>query len=133
MATFLVRALALPSTGHNVFSDTGDSVHRSDIETLAAAGITLGCNPPTNDRFCPTTPVTRGAMAAFLVRSLHLADHGGDNRFVDDDGSIFETDIGRLAASGATRGCNPPANDRYCPDQAVTRAEMAAFLRRALG
>jgi hypothetical protein len=27
---------------------------------------------------------------------------------------------------------HPPVNDRYCPDQAVTRQQMAAFLRRAL-
>ena len=36
---------------------------------LAQAGITRGCNPPTNDRFCPTDFVTRGQMAAFLRRA----------------------------------------------------------------
>ncbi|MEE8407273.1 MAG: S-layer homology domain-containing protein, partial [Acidimicrobiia bacterium] len=30
-------------------------------------------------------------------------------------------------------GCNPPVNDLFCPDRLVTRAEMAAFLIRALG
>ena len=52
--------------------------------------------------------------------------------FVDDDGSIFEEDIERLAAAGITRGCNPPINDRFCPNDPVTRAQMAAFLHRAL-
>jgi hypothetical protein len=39
---------------------------------LAAAGITQGCNPPQNNRFCPNDVVTRGMMAAFLVRGLDL-------------------------------------------------------------
>jgi hypothetical protein len=45
---------------------------------------------------------------------------------------IFEADIERLAAAGITTGCNPPANDRFCPDRNVTRAQMAAFLQRGL-
>ena len=53
--------------------------------------------------------------------------------FFDDDGSTFENDIEKLATSGITVGCNPPDNDRFCPDAAVTRAEMALFLSRALG
>ena len=39
-------------------------------EALAAAGVTRGCNPPVNDRFCPADLVTRGQMAAFLYRTL---------------------------------------------------------------
>ncbi len=53
--------------------------------------------------------------------------------FWDDDGSVFENAIERLAASGITQGCNPPTNDRFCPDDSVTRGQMAAFLKRALG
>ena len=52
--------------------------------------------------------------------------------FVDDAGSVFEADINAIAAAGITLGCNPPTNDRYCPTDNVTRAQMAAFLRRAL-
>ena len=133
MATFLVRALNLPSTDVEPFTDTDASVHRANVRALAAAGVTRGCNPPANDRFCPGEQVTRATMAAFLVRALDLTDDGGGDWFTDDDGSLFELDIDRLATSGITRGCNPPENDRYCPDRAVTRAQMAAFLRRALG
>ena len=68
-------------------------------------------------------------MAAFLTRALGLTDQA-DNPFTDDDGSVFENDIEKLAAAGITRGCNPPANDNYCPDNYVTRGQMAAFLRR---
>jgi hypothetical protein len=72
-------------------------------------------------------------MAAFLVRALGYTDNGGGNLFVDDDGSIFEADIDRLATAGVTRGCNPPENDRFCENDVVTREQMAAFLFRALG
>jgi hypothetical protein len=72
-------------------------------------------------------------MAAFLVRAFGYSDDGGGDLFTDDDGSVFEADIDRLATAGVTRGCNPPVNDNYCPDDNVTRAQMAAFLHRAFG
>ncbi len=117
----------------DTFVDDDDSIFEPDIEWLAAEGITQGCNPPTNDRFCPNDPVTRGQMAAFLVRALDLTDDGGGNSFIDDDGSVFELNIAKLAAAGITRGCNPPTNDRFCPNDPVTRGQMAAFLSRSLG
>jgi hypothetical protein len=42
----------------------------------------------------------------------------------------FHEDISWLADRGVTRGCNPPANDDFCPDDSVTRGQMAAFMRR---
>jgi hypothetical protein len=98
---------------------------------VAAAGITRGCNPPANSRYCPDDAVTRGQMATFLSRSLDLAPTTRDH-FTDDAGHTFEDAIDRLAAARITLGCNPPANDRFCPDTTVTRAEMATFLTRAL-
>ncbi|MCH7669512.1 MAG: S-layer homology domain-containing protein, partial [Acidobacteria bacterium] len=133
MAAFLVRALGLTDDGGgNKFTDDDGSIFELDIAKLAAAGITKGCNPPTNNQFCPNDKVTRAQMAAFLVRALGLTDDGGGNKFNDDDGSIFELDIAKLAAAGITKGCNPPTNDQFCPDNIVTREQMAAFLRRAL-
>ena len=104
-----------------------------DIAWLAAAGITRGCNPPDNDRFCPTDPVTRQQMAAFLTRALDLRDdtHPGFRDVPPD--APFARDIRRIAAAGITRGCNPPDNDLFCPTDPVTRQQMAAFLTRALG
>jgi len=113
------------------FYDLSGTVFAQDILWLAEQGITSGCNPPANDRFCPDKEVTRGQMAAFLARALDLQDDGGGNSFIDDNGSIFEDDIAKIAAAGITSGCNPPVNDRFCPDEEVTRGQMAAFLRRA--
>jgi len=131
MAAFLSRALALPDGSGDTFEDDDTSVFETHIERIAAAGVTRGCNPPLNDRYCPDEVVTRGQMAAFLSRALGLAEVTGDV-FTDDNGSVFETHIERIAAVGITRGCNPPSNNRYCPDEIVTREQMAAFLSRAL-
>ncbi len=115
------------------FSDTSDSTFATDIAWLSGAGITKGCNPPLNTEYCPESYVTRGQMAAFLVRALGYSDNGGGNLFGDDDDSVFEDAIDRLGTAGITRGCDPPANKSFCPDARVTRGQMAAFLHRALG
>ncbi len=124
-------ALAILPPGGTFVDDNGN-VHEANIEAIAAAGITKGCNPPKNDRFCPDDTVTRGQMAAFLVRAFGYTDAGGGDLFVDDDGSTFEGDIDRLGTAGITKGCNPPANTRFCPNDRVSRAQMASFLARAL-
>ncbi len=119
----LVPSSALAAVG--LFSDDDGSVHETAIEALAREGITKGCG---GDLFCPRGTVTRGEMAAFLVRALDLPA-ASSVEFSDDDDSVFEGDIERLAAAGVTKGCSA---DRFCPDAAVTREQMAAFLHRAL-
>jgi len=67
MASFLVRALRLPSTSTNYFDDDNDSIHENQINALARSGITGGCDAR---RYCPGADVTRGQMAAFLHRGF---------------------------------------------------------------
>ena len=131
MAAFLVRALGLAPVASDFFADDTTSVFEGNINSLADAGITRGCNPPANDRFCPDAIVTREQMAAFLVRAYGYRDDGGGDRFGDDDGSIFSGAIDRLATAGITLGCNPPDNTMFCPTRPVRRDEMATFLARA--
>ena len=69
MAAFLARAYGLPTTSGDRFVDDSQSEFQGAINKIASAGITLGCNPPTNDKFCPGERVTRGQMAAFLKRA----------------------------------------------------------------
>jgi len=66
VAIVLVPVGAIAGAG---FSDVADdSVFVDDIQWLANAGITMGCNPPVNDEFCPKEAVTREQMAAFMHR-----------------------------------------------------------------
>jgi hypothetical protein len=132
MAAFLVRSLDLEASDADPFIDDDGRELEADINALAAAGITLGCNPPEGDRFCPDDPVTRGQMAAFLVRGFDYTGSETGNRFVDDDDSPFESEIEALASAGVTLGCNPPEGDRFCPEDVVARDQMASFLGRAL-
>jgi hypothetical protein len=134
LAAFLVRALDYTDTGGgDLFRDDNDSTFEDAINKLGTAGLTRGCNPPTNDEFCPNSYVTRGELAAFLVRALGYTETGAGDLFVDDNDSTFENAINKLGSAGLTAGCNPPDDDRYCPDDFVTRGQLAAFMRRAFG
>ena len=82
----------------------------------------------TNDRV-PRAIVRRGSMASFLARALALPPATRDY-FVDDAGLIHEANINRVAEAGLTTGCGASA---FCPDEAVNRQQVAAFLYRALG
>lgn len=130
MAAFLYRAVGLaPTEATNLFMDDDDSPFEGEIDALAVAGIASGCG---NGLFCPDSLVTRAEMATFVVRAF-AGDGPFDpapDAFGDDDGSIHEPDIDRLAAMGVTKGCG---EGRFCPFGAVTRAEMASFITRALG
>lgn len=131
MAAFLARALRLNPATASHFSDASDHLFERNIGSIAEARITFGCNPPANDLFCPDRLMTRGEMAAMLVRAFDFPD-SSTNHFEDDEGHVFEDEIDILAGAEVTYGCNPPQNDRFCPDEPITRAEMASFLTRAL-
>ena len=108
------------------FVDDDESVHETNIDTIFELGITKGCNPPLNDRYCPGANVTRGETAAFLRRVLELPATEVD-AFVDDAESIFEGDINALAAAGIAFGCS---ETDFCPNTPLLREEMAEFLVR---
>jgi len=129
MAIFISRALGLPTANGDHFTDDNGSVFEGAANRLYEAGITAGCR---TNRYCGDQPISRDQMAAFLARTLSLSATARDF-FIDDNGSILETAINKIAAAGITEGCNPPANDRFCPGGNVTRGQMAAFLKRALG
>jgi hypothetical protein len=107
------------------FADITFSTFRADIEWLVDANISGGCG---GGLFCPNAVVSRAQMASFLSRASGLAA-SARNHFGDDDGSMHEPDINRVADAAITGGC---ASRRYCPAQGVSRAQMASFLARAL-
>jgi glucose/arabinose dehydrogenase len=124
MAIFLDRALDLPSTSTDYFTDDDGRTGEPAINRLAKAGITTGC---TATKYCPTANVTREHMAIFLDRALDLPSTPNDY-FTDDEGRTGEAAINRMAKAGITTGCTAT---KYCPTANVTREQMAAFLRRA--
>jgi S-layer homology domain len=101
------------------------------VERLYRSGITAGCG---NGNYCPETAVTRAQMAVFLERGIHGSSYnpppvGGSTGFLDVDPTYWAGAwIKQLAAEGITGGCGSGA---YCPESAVTRAQMAVFLLRS--
>lgn len=130
IALVMVAAVSVRAAD-NAFTDDDHSVFEPDIDELASIGVTFGCNPPDNDRYCPGRFFTRGQGAAFVRRALDIQWTGRDY-FLDDEDSVFENDINALRAAGIAYGCNPPQNWYFCPDEPITRGEMTALLRRAL-
>ncbi|MDF2729616.1 MAG: S-layer y domain [Acidimicrobiia bacterium] len=66
-------------------------------------------------------------VGTLLVPVAVFASHSFND--VPDD-HTFHDAIAWMKDNGVTVGCNPPANTNYCPEDNVTRAQMAAFMRR---
>jgi subtilisin family serine protease len=136
MAAFIIRALgdfSPPTPQSQRFIDVPSSnPFYAFIEQMALRQITLGCG---GNNYCPTSPVTREQMAAFMIRALHEPGYvpptPGQQRFNDvPSTNPFYAHIEEMAVRQITLGCqgSPPL---YCPTSAVTRGQMAAFLVRA--
>ena len=133
VAVWLVRALDgsdPPEVDQSRFADVDNAEWWMPyVERLADLGVTVGCKRDPL-RFCPDETVTRARMASFLVRAFDLAESASAG-FADTEGSSHETNIDALFAAGITVGCKQDPL-RYCPNNPVSRAQMATLLRRGL-
>jgi ELWxxDGT repeat protein len=132
MAVFVLTARGTappPATGAR-FDDVPPGYWAGPwIEELANEGVVGGCsaNPPL---YCPNSLLTRAEMAVLLTLAR------GENpppatgtRFADVPAGYWAARfIEQLAADGVTGGCG---GGNYCPDQPITRGEMAVFLATA--
>jgi hypothetical protein len=105
----------------------------SPIKRIYAVRITGGCGASPLV-YCPEDTVTRSQMAVFLERGIN----GGDfvpppvvnsTGFNDVPANYWAAPfIKQLVTDGITVGCG---GGNYCPEQLVTRAQMAVFLLRS--
>jgi hypothetical protein len=137
MAVFLERGIhgatySPPAVGAGTgFGDVPPSYWSAAfIKQLAAERITTGCG---TGNYCPGQPVTRAQMAVFLLRAKHGAGYvppavGAGTGFGDVPSGYWAAAwIKQLVAEGITSGCG---GSNYCPEQPVTRAQMAVLLVR---
>ena len=137
MAVFLERAMkgssySPPSVGGSTGFGDVPTTHWAAawIKQLAEDGLTSGCG---NGKYCPESSVTREQMAVFLLRAKHGSSYhppavGNSTGFEDVHPAHWAAAwIKQLVAEGITAGCG---SGNYCPEQAVTRAQMAVFLVR---
>jgi len=102
------------------------------VNQIRIAGLTSGCSlfPPL---FCPDENVTRGQMAAFIVRAVLGSENFSypNLPYFDDvpQNHPFFKYIQKLRELAITSGCSvTPA--RYCPDADVSRSQVAIFAIR---
>ncbi|MGI8658881.1 MAG: S-layer homology domain-containing protein [Candidatus Limnocylindria bacterium] len=114
MASFLARALRLPAAGRDYFGDDARTPHEGDINRLAEAGITGGCD---TGRFCPGATVTRGQMAAFIYRALATATVASTQAVPDPSVKISPSPSPEPSA-GAEATPEPSATSQPTPSPA---------------
>ena len=138
MAVFLGRGIhgssfsPPPATG--IFNDVPPTRWAANwIEQFYHDGITSGCPFPN---YCPTNPVTRAQMAIFLLRSKHDSSYkppAATGIFADVSATSWAAEwMEQLYHEGITVGCSTSPL-KYCPNDSVTRAQMAKFIARTFG
>lgn len=135
MAAFLIRSLLGESFSYSptpYFTDVpATHSHFAYIQKLKELGITGGC---TATSYCPEDSVTRGQMAAFLVRARLGLTSAGTFPYpaaplFNDVGpsNIFFPYIQKMREMGITSGCTTTT---YCGDDTNTRGQMSVFIIR---
>jgi hypothetical protein len=121
------------------FADFGDVpqsyLFHGAIEAVFRAGITTGCG---GGNYCPGDPVTRDAMAVFILRGKNggafLPPPATGNVLQDVTATTFLARwMEQFFSDGITTGCgtSPGApKPNYCPTDPVTRDGMSVFLLR---
>lgn len=103
------------------------SIHWRAVVCAAGWGIVEGRPDGT---FGPQEAVRRDQAASYLARAaagLGAELPPGGDAFADDDNSVHEPSIDRLAAAGITEG---RADGTFEPAATMTRGQMATFLQR---
>ncbi len=99
------------------------------VENVFHNGVSAGCAP---GNYCPNESVRRDQMAAFLLKAEHGSSYvppSCTGVFLDVPcPSAFADWVEQLFAEGITGGCDAA---HFCPEQVVTRAQMAVFLLKA--
>ncbi|MCY3540142.1 MAG: S-layer homology domain-containing protein [bacterium] len=128
--SLLAAAPPLPAA-EGGFSDVTGGSHAPAINALAELGVFDGTECG-DDLFCPRQPIERRVMAVWLVRVLGESPSASTfSRFADVDASAWWSPYAEhLAVKSITAGCKTGPL-RFCPDESVTRGQMATFLVRA--
>ena len=113
------------------FPDVPQNAFYPFIENLFHNGVTGGC---AGGGYCPGNNVTRAQMAVFLLKARYgsgfIPRPATGTAFPDVPASNpFAPWIEELARRGVTSGCG---GGNYCPDNSVTREQMAVFLIKTL-
>ena len=103
---------------------------RPFVVRLARLGVVSGCDG-SPERFCPHEAVSRAEMAIWFDQAFGFPDVDMEG-FVDvDEGTGADAGARRVWAAGIDDGCIPEGPLLFCPDDFVSREQMAGLLTRA--
>ncbi len=110
------------------FADVkSDAWYYQAVTFLAARGITSGTG---GNRFSPDAVLTRGQFMVMLMRAYGLqADEKPSDNFSDAGGTYY---TGYLAAAKRLNITSGVGNNRFAPNDRITRQEMFTLLYNAL-
>ena len=114
------------------FSDTSQDAYYSEAVNALAGGGVFDGTECAQGMLCPGDPMDRKTMAVWTVRALDGEDPAQipSSRFPDVAADSFHGPfIERMFELGVTGGCGD--GTVFCPDDTVTRDQMAVFLTRA--
>lgn len=130
LAVILARAISAPAPKSDHFGDDNGHPAEGAINALVEAGVGTSC---AEDRFCPDRPITRGEMAALIVRTLQIKATVDPGRYSDLGDSLYREPMAKLAAAGGIKSCDPPLNRKLCPLATVARGEGIYAVVMAMG
>ena len=112
LAVLIATMMVVPIAAYAISSFTDVPVSaffHNSVDWMKTNNITVGCNPPANDKYCPNDDVSRGEMAVFFKR---LAE----NKVVDAATAV--------TATNATNATNADNADTVA---GLTPSELAPF------
>ncbi|MBL8233375.1 MAG: S-layer homology domain-containing protein [Bryobacterales bacterium] len=153
-AALIMSMLAGICPGQNWFDDVApNEPYYGTVDLMFERHVTTGCNwQPA--LFCDETPISRGQMAIFVIRSIYSALSGNAEGFTYPgapgmSGMAYFSDVPpghaafpyvqRMAELGITSGCEAwsgsqpylQSQGRFCVDESITNWQIAIFAVRA--
>jgi hypothetical protein len=150
MAGFMantMKVLGVPDKAGTAFDDVpAGYVFKSSIEFLRAYNVVGGVG---GNLYAPESPVTRAQMAIFIQNAFRaIKTYSGFSPWWDVNQNVFfpgttfvdvpsnhwaHLQIEEMAFDGLTSGCKiEDGNVFYCPEDPVTRGQMATFITNAI-
>ncbi|SDE67377.1 S-layer homology domain-containing protein, partial [Paenibacillus sp. UNCCL117] len=129
MATILSRVLTNEEK-HTALSFTDVTLTHWAKESIDQAAQMGVMNGYPDGSFKPEASITRGEMAAIVVRLVDSVEKSDSGSFRDIDGHWAQAAIEKAKAAGIINGYE---DETFRPEQTLTRAEAVTMMNKILG
>lgn len=127
-STLIVKGAGINYRGKR--ANFKDVSRNNEFSSFIAGLVDVGAvNGYRDGRFGPNDKITRGQIAAIVVRAFDLKEGPHRTNFPDTSNNEFRKYIHILASNGIVGGY---ADGKYGPDNPVTRAEFSVILSKSM-